>query len=601
MFAVIFIPDFSLQAVLRHEPKLWWSPVGLIDERETKASIFQLTAAARDVGVCEGLTSTQALARCSDIIIKSRSPAQEQTATEALLQTAYNFSPRIESTADGICTIDLQGLPVLAIYASNPKGIASQSAGLRGTSYPGKTQLNSYNPKGVASDESPAVAIPLGLDDLSRLSQGSRSCGNPGLRDGIPLGFTTAHAHGESQQYDTPPAHPSPGGEGRSEGEHPHAKHQTPLQHWAEKILIALSQVNLRAQIGIAATPNLALHAARCAKPVFIVENSTAFISALSIQSLEPSPHIADILERWGIRTVGSFTALGKDKIAERLGPDGVELFDRAAADDTRPLNLITPAEMFAETMEFEVEVESLQPLLFILNRFIEQLASRLTVAGFVAEELRLQLRLASGDKYEHLFAVPSPTANQTVLFRMLQTHLENVRTDSAIAELELSAKPTRSENYQFGLFETALRDPNQFSETLARLAALCGNDNVGTPILQDTHRADAFKMERPRFDASPALDSRPSALDSCGLRLRRFRPAFHADVELENGEPAFISSLKLNSPIQNLSGPFRSSGDWWEQEKLWDRDEWDIQTRDGSVYRIYREKNDWFVEGVYD
>ena len=495
MFAVIYIPDFSLQAVLRSEPNLWTRPVALIDDSQTKAFVFQMTSVARSEGVAEGLTSTQAMARCSSVLIKSRSLAQEQTATDALLQTSYCFSPRIESTSLGICTVDLQGLPAFA--------------------------------SGDATEASKKL--------------------------------------------------------------------------WAEKIIVALGQLNLRAQIGIALSPDLALHAARKASPLFLVDNSADFVALLPIESLDPSFGVADLLRRWGIHTVGAFAALGKDKIAERLGPEGVELFERAAADVIRPLNLIVPSEHFAEAMDFEVEIESLQPLLFVLNRFIEQLSTRLTLAQFVAKELRLRLKLASGEKYEHVFSVPSPTANTVVLFRMLQTHLETVRTESSIVSLELSAEPTRAENYQFGLFETALRDPNQFSETLARLSALCGHENVGTPSLQETYRPDAFKLERPRFDAVSAVAETNEAQPSYGLRLRRFRPAFHADVELQNGEPTFISSLKVSSPIQYWSGPFRISGDWWDRTKIWSRDEWDIQTRDGTLYRIYRQNDDWFVEGVYD
>ena len=496
MFAVIFIPDFALQSVLRHEPQLWARAVGLIDSRETKATVFQMTRTAREAGVCEGLTSTQALARCREILIKSRSVEQEQAATDALLQTAYAFSPRIEATGDGVCTMDLQGLPCLK----------------------------------------------------------------------------TAKAK------DTPT-----------------------LQQWAAKIVTALAQLNIRSQIGLAATPNLALHAARNAKPVLLVEKGEEFISTLPVESLEPDAALLEILHRWGIHTVGAFTCLGKDKIAERLGQEGLELFDRAATNEVRPLTLATPSENFSETAEFETEIESLQPLLFILNRFIEQLSKRLIVSHFVAQELQLKLRLASGDKYEHTFSVPSPTANTTVLLRMLETHLETVRTESGIVALTLSAKPTRSEHYQFGLFETALRDPNQFAETLARLSALCGPENVGTPVLLDTHRPDAFKMERPHFDATSASVAAAFSTSLQGLTLRRFRPSFHADVEIANGTPVFISSLRINSPVEKLAGPYRSSGDWWEQEKLWNRDEWDVQVRDGAVYRIYREKADWFVEGMYD
>ena len=106
MFAVIFIPNFSLQAVLRHEPELRGRAVALVDPKLSKPIIIQLTPAARACGIIEGLTPSQAMARCAELIIKPRSPGQEESATEVLLQTAYAFSPNIEATARAVCCIN---------------------------------------------------------------------------------------------------------------------------------------------------------------------------------------------------------------------------------------------------------------------------------------------------------------------------------------------------------------------------------------------------------------------------------------------------------------------------------------------------------------
>ena len=46
MFAVIYIPDFFLQAALRHQPELAEKPVVLIDESLPKPAIVQLTETA---------------------------------------------------------------------------------------------------------------------------------------------------------------------------------------------------------------------------------------------------------------------------------------------------------------------------------------------------------------------------------------------------------------------------------------------------------------------------------------------------------------------------------------------------------------------------
>ena len=41
MFAVIYIPDFALQAVLRHTPELHSRPVILIDGAEKRRPFFK--------------------------------------------------------------------------------------------------------------------------------------------------------------------------------------------------------------------------------------------------------------------------------------------------------------------------------------------------------------------------------------------------------------------------------------------------------------------------------------------------------------------------------------------------------------------------------
>jgi protein ImuB len=492
MFAVIRIPDFSLQSLLRHEPELWLRPVAVLEESDKKAAVFQMTLAAREAGVREGLTSTQALARCAEVLIKARSRLQEENTSAILLQTAYDFSPRIEATADGVCTMDLRGLSV--------------------------------------------------------------------MRDA-----NIGH-----------------------------------ISIWAEKIISTLAAAKLRASVGIASTPALALHAARCARTFLLVEQPAQFVADLPVESLEPLPDILDLLQRWGIRNVGEFIALGKNNLAERLGPDAIEMFERVSTDAIRPLELIAPPDTFSEMMEFEVEIESLPPLFFVLNRFVEQLTLRTAQRHFVVAELRLRLQMSSGDHYESRLKVPSPTGKKDVLFRMLQTHLENVKTESPVVALELSATPCRIGIHQFGLFEAALRDPNQFSETLARLTALCGAENVGTPVLQDTHRPDAFQIVSPDFEKHSS-ESPAHKTDLNGLKLRRFRPPVQASVRTQHGVPIGIHASHLNERIENCSGPWRSSGDWWEQERLWNRDEWDIQTGPGALYRIYHENDAWFVEGIYD
>src|SRR5438270_9648244 len=216
---------------------------------------------------------------------------------------------------------------------------------------------------------------------------------------------------------------------------------------------------------------------------------------------------ILRILHKWGIHTLGQLAALNKEELRNRLGTEAVRLWERANGTANRPLKLIQPPENFIESFEFDHEIETAEPLLFILRRFLEQLSLRLSSIYLVARELTLTIAFANSCHDESVitttntsaartFKIPQPTNDVDLLFRMLQTHLENFKSDHPIVAVALSAEPIRPVSQQFGLFETTLRNPHQLYETLARLSALLGADRVGTPMLEETHRPDAFRME---------------------------------------------------------------------------------------------------------
>src|SRR2546423_1108839 len=147
---------------------------------------------------------------------------------------------------------------------------------------------------------------------------------------------------------------------------------------------------------------------------------------------------VLGILRRWGIESLGQFAVLEKEAVAARLGPIGIELWERATGKTTRLLKLIPVRESFEEGFGFENEIETSEPLLFMLRRFLQQFSVRLGALHLVARELQLEITFsdpppegsAAADKnsYSPRFKIPEPTNNVETLFRMLQTHLENFK-----------------------------------------------------------------------------------------------------------------------------------------------------------------------------
>ena len=106
MFATIYLPNFYLQAALRHQLELRGKPVALIDDFEKRALIIQLNAAAEQTGVRCGMTPSQGLARSLQLVVKTRIPSQEKLVQDILLHFAGTLSPFVEATGAGISTIE---------------------------------------------------------------------------------------------------------------------------------------------------------------------------------------------------------------------------------------------------------------------------------------------------------------------------------------------------------------------------------------------------------------------------------------------------------------------------------------------------------------
>jgi protein ImuB len=312
---------------------------------------------------------------------------------------------------------------------------------------------------------------------------------------------------------------------------------------------------------------------------------------------------ILAILHKWGIHTLGQLAALDKEQLGARLGPEAVRMWERANGQSNRVLKLVRPPESFMESFEFENEIETAQPLLFMLRRFLEQLAIRLGAIYLVAKELALRITFTNKQIYERVFKIPQPTNDADLLFRMLHTHLENFKSEHAIVAVSLEAHPTKPVREQFGLFETTLRNPHQLSETLARLIAVLGADRVGTPVLEETHRPDAFHLEPFTWAVESAV---PSGESSHALRtahataLRRFRPAVAASVLLDADMPAHVRSPEIWGKILKHRGPYLISGNWWD-EKSWARAEWDLEMENGELVRVHESEGTWEMDGIYD
>jgi len=377
--------------------------------------------------------------------------------------------------------------------------------------------------------------------------------------------------------------------------------------------------------IAVAANPDAAIHAATYLKGITFVSpgEELTCLGGFPVERLdyslasvekEDAAEMLETLRLWGVRTFADFAALPVAGVSERLGQAGLRLQQLAAGKTERHLHVKQLEPVFSTSLELEHAISELEPLSFIFARLLHQLCAALNAHALATNELCVTLQLEDQTTHERKLSLPHPMRDHKVFLKLLLLDAEMHPPKSAVTAVSITGEPVKPRVLQSGLFVPLAPAPDKLELTLARLAKLVGEDNIGSPVLLDTHRPDAFSMKRFTLQTEPdrrrRKKNRPPAMRArqC-LGFRRFRPPLRAIVEAHQGWPTQISAWgkqrSVYGKVVDVAGPWRTTGDWWRDDG-WARDEWDVTLeRLGrqTLYRVYREikTENWFVEGNYD
>lgn len=110
LFACIYVPDFSVEALLRTAPELREQIVAVLDGTPPMLTVIAANARARAAGIEIGMTKLQ-VEVCPGVHLRRRSLAEEAAARDALLDCAHAFSPRVEDTNRQVLNSDSKPRP----------------------------------------------------------------------------------------------------------------------------------------------------------------------------------------------------------------------------------------------------------------------------------------------------------------------------------------------------------------------------------------------------------------------------------------------------------------------------------------------------------
>ncbi len=401
----------------------------------------------------------------------------------------------------------------------------------------------------------------------------------------------------------------------------------------AQELIRRARRIGLEAAAGIAANKEIAHLAARCGGARVIAAGmEREFLNWMPIDLLELDSNgrgeeVELMLQRLGIRRLGDIARIDSRQLGSRLGRYGVQLARLARGEGSATIITRPRTENFVEVAELDYGIDQLEPLGFVLHGMLKQLTARLQMRGLAAGDLILTLELADHRHDTRRVAVSAATLETRSLLTLLKLHLEKSPPAAAVEGIRLTIEARTRRPMQNDLFLPPAPAPDRLETAIARIAALCGPDCVGTLVPADSYRPEAVRLtkfvppppspptelsadesaerqssfptgiigqqgfssagsapvtnkksDNPQHHNAAAsstatpdqegINKRAAGLanshDCTPIVLRAIRPAVEVEVICIRNSPEFVRGAGICARVVSSAGPWRRQGEWW-------------------------------------
>lgn len=370
---------------------------------------------------------------------------------------------------------------------------------------------------------------------------------------------------------------------------------------FAEKVRNALRDLEFPSSVAVAPNAEASLLLARSYAGVTCVDENDvqSKLASLPLSMLCCDAPTLATLNRWGIRSLRELTALPEAALVSRIGQKGRRLQRLALGIEDNLLVPEDPAFVLSDYFALDGPLESLEPLLFILSPMLEKLLRQAINHAYALRSVTIILEIEKCAPHQVEVRPAVPVQNKDLLLKLLNLKLQADPPRAGILGVRLTAEPAIPQVSQRGLFQSQFPEPDKLDLLIARLKSIVGEANVGSARLSNSFCDDEFTMEL----FTPITQEVLSTPTSVCLALRRFRPLQPARVVFHGTAPSLLFWKGERLEISDVTGPWQSSGYWWDGRR-WEADEWDaIVTRPPQALRLRHEPElgTWYVAGQYD
>ena len=349
---------------------------------------------------------------------------------------------------------------------------------------------------------------------------------------------------------------------------------------------------------GMAPTPLAALWFAHARYPRVITRQRDLqqALSTLPVQALSCSEKQLENLQGMGCRKLAQVFRLPAASLARRLGPDFVQMLDKALGQLPDPRKPWQAPPHFNSQILLPEPVISVEPLFFLLQRLLLELSGFLRGHGAGIQSLQLDLLYPSQQPDTLTLGLCKPTRDASRLLHLWREKLEQFLLKTPAEGLRLRADQLQPLTPESGDLLDAHHNGKQDTDPLLeQLQTRLGDGCIKILDLHADHRPELATTTLPATAALPAETVKKEvALPQVHRPLWLLDPP--GKLQTSNGQP------QLDGALQLLQGPERIETGWWDGQDI--RRDYYIATNHHQqklwIYRLRGSANSWYLHGYF-
>lgn len=380
----------------------------------------------------------------------------------------------------------------------------------------------------------------------------------------------------------------------------------------AETILFDILKQCRACRVGIAANKFVASVAASVADDnsynVVPLGKERSFLNRLSVSHLPVSDDTISSLRQLGLLTIGQVAKFSANEMSARFSEEGKKLSRLARGADSHLLDIFIAPEEISFRIISELAGQSIDQLIREVERVLENCfeTKKISMLGCRQVDTILIYDKCKARKYSVRLCQPTLIPGRFV--KQLRMNLEKRPVTSPVTEIivkvsefeRIIGTQLRFESLEPLSPQNSIETSNQPHDPMKEFP-YCRLESSLIPDHQHVVKIDKPTPDYMALPESSIAHRRVhySLYPPAGLRL--VRPPQKIMLTSQDGKLDLILFSNCFKTITGYKGPWRISGNWWEE--CYDRLYYEITTDEFCRYLFFYDSlsSDWYLQGIFD